>query len=203
VPSRRLAIVWLAAGLGGCGFRPLLKQPAATDADQSVQTELAAIEVEPARGQLGQQLRNDLLDQLNPGSLQVPSRYRLTVQNLVTTNALAIQLDATITRFNLRLQSRFQLRDKQSGQLVYASTVGRTASYNVVRQPYAVLVAEEDAQRRAAREVSADIRNLLAVHFAEGNETEPTLEAEPETGRGAEIERDFEKELGEDFGPGT
>lgn len=200
MPSRRLAILGLAAGLGGCGFRPLLKQQAAADADQSVQAELASIEVEPARGQLGQQLRNDLLDQLNPGALAVASRYRLSVQNQVTTNALAIQIDATITRFNLRLRTRFQLRDKQSGKMVYASTVARTSSYNVVRQPYAVKVAETDAQRRAAREVSADVRNLLAVYFAEGAAPPPVVE-EPD--RGSELEREFEEDLSEDFGPGT
>jgi LPS-assembly lipoprotein len=200
VLARRLAILGLIAGLGGCGFRPLLKQQAAADADQSVQTELAAIEVEPGRGQLGQQLRNDLLDQLNPGALPVASRYRLSAQNQVTTNALAIQIDATITRFILTLRTRFQLRDEESGKVVYASTVSRTASYNVVRQPYAVLVAEEDAQRRAAREVSVDIRNLLAVHFAEGTTVAPPT-AEEEAG--SDLEREFEEDLSEGFGPGT
>lgn len=203
MPSRRLAVLILTAGLGGCGFRPLLKQQAQTDADQSVQAELAAIEVDPARGQLGQELRNALIDQLNPTSLGGPSRYRLGAVTRTTTNALAIQLDNTVTRFNLGLTTRFQLVDKQSGKFVYGSTVTRTASYNVVRQPYAVLVAEEDARRRAAREVSVEIRNLLAVYFAEGAGTRPTAGAEPERDLESEIEREFEEDLGADFGPGS
>jgi hypothetical protein len=44
--------------------------------------------------------------------------------------------------------------------------VRRVASYNVSREPYADLVAAQDAERRAAQEVATDIRTLLAVEFA-------------------------------------
>jgi LPS-assembly lipoprotein len=173
VPARRLLVLAVLLLVGACGFRPLLKQQAEVDRDQEVLSELAAVEVERLGGQLGQQLRNDLIDQLDPATLQMPKRYELDVSLRTRTNALAIQLDNTITRYNLTLRARFQLRDKEDGEVLYRSGVTRTSSYNVVRQPYAVLVAEDDAERRAAREVSADIRNLLAVYFAEG----PALEA--------------------------
>lgn len=171
--ARATVLLVLALALGACGFRPLLTQQAALDRDQEVVTELAAIQVDRMGGRLGQQLRNDLIEQLDPATLAVPKRYQLDVNLATRSNALAIQLDNTITRYNLTLRASFVLRDREDGSVMYDSRVTRTASYNVVRQPYAVLVAEQDAERRAAREVSSDIRNLLAVYFAEG----PSLEA--------------------------
>jgi hypothetical protein len=53
-----------------------------------------------------------------------------------------------------------------ANDVLVASRVRRVASYNVSREPYADLVAAQDAERRAAQEVAADIRTLLAVQFA-------------------------------------
>ena len=82
--------------------------------------------------------------------------------------ALGIQLDNTITRYNLLLTASFELRAKDRNDLLYASRVRRVSSYNVSREPYADLVASQEAERRAAQEVAIDIRTLLAVQFARG-----------------------------------
>lgn len=50
-----------------------------------------------------------------------------------------------------------------SGRLLYRSAVRRVATYNVIREPFATLVAEQDADRRAAVEVSREIRTLLTI----------------------------------------
>lgn len=81
-------------------------------------------------------------------------------------SSLGIQLDSTITRFNLALTAKFQLREKGQAALLYAATVRRVSSYNVSRLPYADLIASQTAERRAAKLVSTDIRTQLAVHFA-------------------------------------
>jgi len=163
--TRRTMLLGLAAALGGCGFRPLYG--GAGDAgDPDIREQLAAVEIRGLDGRLGQVLRNDLLDQLNPVSDQVPSRYVLAIQLRRFASALGIQLDNTITRYNLILVARFQLRERGTRRIVYRSLVQRVASYNVSQQPFADLIAEQDAERRAARELSTDIRTQLAVHFA-------------------------------------
>lgn len=161
---RRALLLGLAAGLGACNFRPLYL--AQGPDDTAVHTELAAIEVRGLEGRLGYLLRNALLDELNPATADVPLRYLLFVRLSSSARALGIQLDNTITRFNLALTARFQLRDKSANEVLVASTVRRVASYNVSREPYADLVAAQDAERRAAQEVATDIRTLLAVQFA-------------------------------------
>lgn len=154
----------LAGSLGGCGFRPLYG--GAGDADEpAVREQLAAVEIRGLGGRLGQVLRNDLLDLLNPSGAPVPASYVLAVELRRFASALGIQLDNTITRYNLVLVARFQLRERDTQRVLYRSLVRRVSSYNVSQQPFADLIAEQDAERRVAREVANDIRTQLAVHF--------------------------------------
>lgn len=165
--ARLPLVLLLLALVGGCGFRPLLSP--ATEAP--VEEALAAVDVQGLQGRIGQVLENQLANELNPTALDIPNRYILQVQLQRTTDALAIQLDNTITRFNLTLAARFRLIDSTTNEILLNSRVERIASYNVRRAPYATLVAEQDAEERAAEEVGSNIRNVLAVHFAR---TQPT-----------------------------
>lgn len=162
MPGRRLVVLGGLAALAGCGFRPLLGQ----GDDPEVRRQLAAIEIAGLGGRLGQLVRVALRDELNPSALDVPTRYTLLVRLNRQSRALGIQLDNTITRYNLTLTAAFQLLAREQNEVLYSSTVRRIASYNVRRAPYATLVAELDAERRAAQELGNNIRTLLAVHFA-------------------------------------
>lgn len=161
---RRTLLLGLGAALGACNFRPLYLAQGTTEAP--VQAELAAIEIQGLGGRVGYLVRNALLDELNAASADVPPRYVLHVQVQSRASSLGIQLDNTITRYNLLLSAAFELRDKGRNDLLYASSVQRVASYNVSREPYADLIASQEAERRAAQEVATDIRTLLAVRFA-------------------------------------
>jgi LPS-assembly lipoprotein len=150
--------------LCACNFRPLYLAQGPGDA--AVETELAAIEIRGLDGRLGYLVRNALLDQLNPATADVPPRYVLHVQLQSRVTALGIQLDSTITRYNLVVTAAFELRDKATNDSLVSSSVRRVSSYNVSREPYADLVASHTAERRAAQEVATDIRTRLAVEFA-------------------------------------
>ncbi len=134
--------------------------------DPEVRDRLAAVEITGLNGRLGQLVRRALLEELNPTALQVPQQYLLAIRLRRSASALAIQLDNTITRYNLTLTARFELVDRETSAPLYQSMVRRIASYNVRRAPYATLTAEIDAERRAAKELSNNIRTLLAVYFA-------------------------------------
>ena len=191
--------------VSGCGFRPLYGGPEGA----AVAEELAAIEVEAPLTRLGRILQNQLIDDLNPAGLTVAKRYRLDLRLRQSRRALAIQLDDTVTRYDLTLAAFFTLRDLDgpgpraaaddtepmlpeiperaeavppalidpdpgideledadpAPGTVFRSAVRRVASYNVIREPFATLIAEQDAERRAAVEVSREIRTLLTIFF--------------------------------------
>ena len=160
--SRRILISALLM-LAACELRPLHMAPAGATINEA----LATIEVSAPKTPVGQQLATHLIDDLNPAGVSVESRYRLEVSLERTRTALAIQLDDRITRYDLTLAAFFRLISLEEDRTIYRSAVRRVASYNVVREPFATLIAEQDAERRAAIEISRQIRTLLAVRFAE------------------------------------
>ena len=162
MPARRTVIAGLCVALGGCGFRPLLT----ADDGPQVRAELQAVEIQGLGGRLGQLVQNALLDELQATGAGGTPRYVLTVQLQRYSDAFAIQFDNTITRYNLTLIADFRLTRREDQQVLYQSAVQRVTSYNVLRQPFATLTAEQAAERRAAEEVGNNIRTLLAVYFA-------------------------------------
>ncbi len=155
------------ASLGACGFRPLLSQTGG----ERVRRQLAAVRVAGPGGRLGQHLTTALKDNLDPTSSSEPVRYDLAIKLRNTNSALALQLDNTITRYNVTLTASFALKDSEGKEILYRSKVRRVASYNVRRAPFATLTAKQDAERRAAKEIADDIRTLLALHFQRRTET--------------------------------
>lgn len=147
--------------LGGCNLRPLH----GGERGAAMQAELAAIEVTTPLDQLGQQLKTQLADELNPRGLDEPARYELLVTLRRTRNALAIQLRDQITRYDMIIAAFYQLRRKADGRVLFRSAGRRVASFNVRRAPFATQIAQQDAERRAAEELSRDIGLQLALFF--------------------------------------
>jgi LPS-assembly lipoprotein len=166
LPRRRLLLLAAALPLAGCNLRPL--HGGARGA--ALNRDLAAVEVDPADRRLDQTMRDFLIEELNPAGVQLPPEYRLTVVLQRAKNALAIQLDDVATRFDLSLAATFELKAKADSRVLYRSAIRRVVSYNVRSEPFATLVAEQDAERRAAREVSRQIRTQLALYFAKAAE---------------------------------
>ena len=132
---------------------------------QALRQDLGMVEVAPIGDRSGQALRNALIDQIDPTGDGERKTYVLDVDVDTAQNALLIQLDDTVTRYDLSLAATFSLKRKGDGVVVYRSAVRRTASYNVRNEPYATLVAKQDAQRRAAVEASNEIAARLALFF--------------------------------------
>lgn len=159
---RRLLGLLAAASLAGCNLRPMV----GSASEPGMAAKLAAIDVRSNESELAQTLRLALEDALNPAGLSVPAAYDLALDAEQFQNSLAIQLDATVTRFDLTVLASFTLTERGEREPFYTSAARRTASYNVARQPYATLTAQRDARRRAAEDLAIDIRTRLALALA-------------------------------------
>jgi LPS-assembly lipoprotein len=151
----------LALAIGGCGFHPLH----GGETGPVMAAELAAIEITTPLDETGQNLKIFLTDDLNPGGFDEVDRYELVITLRRTRNALGIQLSDSITRYDLILAAFYQLKRKDDGAVLYQSAVRRVSSYNVERAPFATQVAQQDAERRAAQELSHDIALKLGLYF--------------------------------------
>jgi len=148
--------------LGACGFRPLYGE---RSAQASTVDAMAQVEVVKLSGRYGQIIRNQLLDHLTPYGRPSAPRYQLQLNIETQKEALAIEQDETVERFNFTLIASYRLVDLTTAATIFRARSQSIAAYNVVRSDYATLVAEQDAASRVAREVTDDIKLQLAVFF--------------------------------------
>ena len=144
----------------GCGFQPIYEwkgkhHPAA---------DLANIEIAIIKDRIGQQLRNFLLDQINPMGTPASPNYTLTVALRLTKQNLALKMTQISTRANLTFDSTFDLvgKNENSGKN-YSGSSQIIVSYNILNSQFATLVAENNAKTRAVKELSTDISNRIAA----------------------------------------
>jgi LPS-assembly lipoprotein len=154
--------------VAACGFQPLYGSSQGVLSGAVVE-DLAAVRITAIPDRVGQIVRNDLLDRLNPFGEPTSPRFSLAVELEEAKKGLAIQIDDTVTRFNLTLTANYFLTDAQTGAMLTAGSVRATAAYNVLRSDFANVIAERDAQQRAAREIADELNTRLAVFFGGSN----------------------------------
>jgi LPS-assembly lipoprotein len=160
---RLLVLCGSALALCACGFRPLYGTMAG---DPGAQAIFASIYVEPVdQERTGYELRNQLIDLLRATDRPAIAAYRLKVRMTETREGVALQNDATITRYDLAFKANYELTDAKA-KSVMKGLETTLESFDVANSPYASLSAQDDAERRAAADIAQHIRIDLAVHFA-------------------------------------
>jgi LPS-assembly lipoprotein len=160
----------VASSLAGCGFHPLY---GTAGVGSSLGRRLSTVYVEPISdygvANTGYELRNALINDLDAGE---GARYRLKVTMKVTTLGLALLTSASVTRYNDTLTVNYALTDSETGQVVAKGTETGHSAYNVVTSPYATLVAQQDADKRAAQDIAERLRIDLGVYFEQKKSSE-------------------------------
>lgn len=158
----------LSLPLGAC-FRPLYGP---TASGVRVQDSLAAIDVatiNTVRGQerLGHYLRSELIFDLDGSGRTAQKRYRLSIDaaqsvQITTTDTITGRADAAM----LNVTARYRLTSLDGKTELTAGTARTTATYFRDPQRFASLRAARDAEIRASKQVSDDIKQRLAALFA-------------------------------------
>lgn len=163
-----VAIVALLA-LTACGFRPLY---GTSSIPEGAANAFAAVRIEPIRptndsDRIGYLVSNALDEALHKPGLEAEARHVLKVSLADERRGLAIQDDASITRYNYRLSADWLLAAIGADTALATGHAETTASYNVVDSEYATLVARKDAEERAAREIAEQIKLKIAVALSQ------------------------------------
>ena len=129
---------------------------------------LSSIYVEPMPERLGYELRNTMIDLLDGPGTASGAAYRLKLALSETTQGIALQNDATITRYNDTLTVSYELSD-MAGHVLTKGTETGLSAYNVLPSSsnanYGTLAAQQDADKRAAQDIAERIRLDLNVYF--------------------------------------
>ena len=153
---RKLAVLAACSLLGACGFHPMY--------GSSLAPALSSVFVEPIADRDGYELRNTLIDALQSDGDKAGKTYSLKVTLNESSQGIALQNDATITRYNNRLEAHYILSDMK-GAVLTSGTQVELSAYNVVQSPYATLSAQQDSSKRAAQDVAERIHLDLGVWF--------------------------------------
>ena len=153
---RKLAVLAACTLLGACGFHPMY--------GKSLAPQLSSVFVEPIAERDGYELRTSLIDALRSDGDPAGKSYRLKIMLNESSQGIALQNDASITRYNNRMEARYTLSDMR-GNVLTSGIQTELSAYNVVQSPYATLVAEQDASKRAAQDVAERIHLDLGVWF--------------------------------------
>ena len=166
-----IAVVTLAFAVSACGFKPIYATPQGAEAAVNRQIEIRAIAASEAVLPLvTKELEHRI--QLKDGTTP---KYDLYVETRERAQRLAVQIDATVTRYNYRLTGTYTLIDLETGK----RTKGRAeavTSYNIVSSQYSTLFAERTAQEKAAKLLAEEIERdiLLRLTDFNGYAEEPT-----------------------------
>jgi LPS-assembly lipoprotein len=130
----------------------------------SLSPQLASVYVEPIAERDGYELRNHLIDLLQSDGEAQGKRYNLKIAINESSQGIALQNDATITRYNQTLEARYTLTDAQ-GNVLTTGIQTALSAYNVVDSPYATLAASQDSSKRAALDMAERIQLDLGAWF--------------------------------------
>ncbi len=166
---RTLVCAAFALTLAACGFHPLYGKFGNSSADATFRS----VYIEPIPERVGYELRSKLLDLFNAPNAPSSAAYKLKIELKADEKGLAVQQNASVTRYTYHLTARFRLVAARSGDVLKRGVVHSLTNYNVVQSPYATVVADKDAQDRAAEDVAERLRTELAVYFLNASESKP------------------------------
>lgn len=162
---RKLAFALLAATplLQSCGFQPLYATADGAPPglrNVAISSVVAAEEIEPV-------IARALSRRAAPTASE--AEYDLLLNADEQAERLAVQIDASVTRYNYRLVGNYTLVERNGGKK-HIGRVVSIASFNVVNSQYSTLFAEEAAREKAATQLVEDIeRDILLKLAAERN----------------------------------
>ncbi len=167
-----LTVIFFAALLSACGFKPIY----ATAGGASPVSRLVSVHNVAAPDTVAPYMNQALNDRMGAVNGETP-RYDLYVEAREGAERLAVQIDATVTRYNYRLSARYTVIDRETGEK-FRGVARAVTSYNIVNSQYSTLFAERAAVEKAARELAEEIERDLLIRFAESPEDRANMDPE-------------------------
>ncbi len=168
---RLYAILLSALLLSACGFEPMY----ARKSGETSTSPLLPVSVDPIdAGRMGQLYQIALEDKFNPAGSGAEQPYGLTADITRKLTPVIVRPDGTIQRYNVLLQSKYQLYRKQDKKPLTSGEVHYLTSYNITDDHYSTYVGKNDITANGVAELAENLRLRLSGYFvrhAEGEQS--------------------------------
>ena len=146
--------------LAACGFRPLYSS------DDAVLAQSEAIQIEPISGDGGYQMGLILKNKLNPYQNTASPKYRLTVSlTQPTYTNQSIRSDNFASLEKMHIQANYKLLSIESGKILISSKVDSNGLFNLIKDPYATVVAQDKLYENLVKLMAEDIAMHVLAYF--------------------------------------
>lgn len=169
--SRWLAValcVAAAGSLAACadstGFRPLHASQSVGGSGAS--EKLAAVDVAPIPGRVGQRIRNELIFQATGGGAPLPPEYRLEIAIRESVTATLVKIDGNASGQVYNLDASYKLVRIADKSVVAEGKSYSRAGFERVTSIFSNVKAREDAENRASKSVGEELRTRLLAHLS-------------------------------------
>ena len=158
--------------LSGCGFTPLYATPEGAKGAGLKNINLTAVR---SRDTIEPLVTRAFQDRKGTNATVEAPEYDLMVEAEEFAQRLAVQIDASVTRYNYLLRADYVLTRRSDGKRMQGSAEA-VASFNVVDSQYATLFAEEAAREKAARTLIEQIERNILLRLNDDKEVEEEVE---------------------------
>ncbi len=143
--------------LAACGFSPMYSQ--------KNQVPLSAgIVIDAPKDEMGQQLQQNLEDQLNVGGVPANPVYKLVVNLSSAAGGMGVARDGTVSRYNVTLASHYTLTRLADHKIMHSDTIQHVSSFNnPANQYFSTYISQKDATRRGIMELSELYRQRIGA----------------------------------------
>jgi len=154
--------------LTACGFHPVYGVNKYTPI--GAETKFQQINIGNIPDREGQYLRNALIDRLYRDNRPEAPAYNLTVTPLRETQRnLDITIDSDTTRAQLRIETKMQLIDKNTKEILINRNLNSTASYNVLSSEFTNRVSEQSTRENIIDDLARQIEMQISLYFKKNN----------------------------------
>lgn len=157
---RLLVLTLIAISLSACGFKPM-HAPGTFTTGSGYSFEKISVTTskeEKSDFLLKQALRDRFGDNQD-------AQYELKISPKVTRGGLGIGADDVASRYDMRMNAKYELVERKTGKTVHKGTVTSISTFAAPRDPYGTVSAENNATEQVAREAADRIIIKLAGYF--------------------------------------
>ena len=149
------ALLALPLTVSACGFTPLhTPAPGASFEAPLPNMDLQFTQTK-AKGATGEKaeflIRQALTDRMSTGA---SSPYALKMGSRLYRSSIGIRSDDVATRYDMILDVNYRLVERATGKVVDSGRVKSVSTFNAPTDPYGRTSAQNDAEKRVARDVS-------------------------------------------------
>ncbi|MDX1950181.1 MAG: hypothetical protein SFT90_06760 [Rickettsiales bacterium] len=141
--------------LASCGFEPLYENK---NRGENSKSKCSNFKVkDPAISLPGKRMQYAIQDKLNQACINIDQSYFVDLNAVISEQAVAIQIDRQVTRFNVVLDGNYSLKNNETGKVLFDGRTRSVGGYDAVASEYGRYALKQDAKNKLAEEMAQDI----------------------------------------------